>query len=127
MATGSVIFKYSKGEYEAKITTLEGYVSNLETLLSDFETKKSQISTFWDDDKAVEFTNIINTNIRNCRSSINRTNVTISQLKGTVKQMEGGDAAVGQLWDDAREVVEIYKDVTDSSAATIAQGLIDDI
>ena len=100
----SVVFNYTKAEYESKIASLEAYVSQLESLLSDFESKKSEITNFWDDAEAYSYQDTINTNIRACKTAIFNTNTTITQLKETVSKMEATKNAVNEAIDEAKVV-----------------------
>lgn len=95
------ILKYSKAQYQAKITELEGYYAQLEQHLQKMEELKSQMFTFWDDKNAQTTGQILAIEIRSVRSAMDRTNDMLTFYKSAVEKLGGTDGAVGDLLQDA--------------------------
>lgn len=79
---------YSQAEFQAAVDALKGYVSQLEGVLGDCESKKAQINQFWDDASGEEYTKVINDNIQVCKNAIFDTNLQITEFEKTIAGMK---------------------------------------
>ena len=95
------ILKYSKAQYLAKISELEGYYGQLEQHLQRMEDLKSQMFQFWNDKNAQTTGQILAIEIRSVRSAMDRTNDMLTFYRSTVEQLGGTDGAVGDILQQA--------------------------
>ena len=99
------ILKYSKAQYQAKISELEGYYAQLEQHLARMEELKSQMFNFWDDPNAQTAGQVLAAEIRSVRSAMDRTSDMLNLYKSSVESMGGTDSAVKDLLSDALSVL----------------------
>lgn len=95
------ILKYSKAQYQAKISELEGYYAQLEQHLQRMEDLKSEMYNFWNDKNAQTTGQILAIEIRAVRSAMDRTNDMLTFYKSAVDKLGGTDSAVGDLLQEA--------------------------
>lgn len=105
-------FGYVESEYKAKIETLKGYVGDLEGILRELTEKKRELTNFWDDDEGVSYQNVINDNIRACKTAIFNTNVSIKALQEKMTHVEGAEKDAKSMIDDAQAAADILDKVT---------------
>ena len=81
MAAGELNLKVDQNVYEASISELEGYLQKLYTLLSDFQTKRSEVDNIWEDAEAEQYKAAIDKNIANVEHGIKITQNQIYELR----------------------------------------------
>lgn len=88
MATATL--KISKELYDAKILKLQGYLGQLDTKITQYETAKSNMTKFIDgtDDNYENLRNSVETNIQMVRKAREMTEASIKMLQDTLKDME---------------------------------------
>ena len=99
--------KYEKGIYQAKITELEGYHSQLGTHLTNLETFKSQIFNFWEDERARKTARILVEEIRDVKKIMTQTSVSITNLKNIVGKLGAVEAKEDQELDNTFRALEV--------------------
>lgn len=105
----SVIYNYTKREYEDKIQDLETYVGTLKDLLGELDTKKKELKKFWDDEEGAKYQATINKNIKACNTAIFNTQQTINELRSTVRKMDNRAKTVNEAIDEAEKVVTVLE------------------
>lgn len=93
--------KFSKSQYMAKISELEGYYAQLEQHLARMEELKSEMFNFWDDPNAQTAGQVLAIQIRSVRSAMDRTSDMLNFYKSAVEKLGGTDSAVKDLISDA--------------------------
>lgn len=93
--------KYTKSQYAAKITELEGQYSQLESHLSSLEGYKEQMYQFWDDENARKTGEALASMIRQVKNSMDRTKDMITFYKSTVEKLDGANIEVASSISDA--------------------------
>ena len=97
----SIVVNYTKAQYVAKITELEGYYRSLESHLARMEELKSQMFNFWDDENARKTGEILAIEIRQVRNAMTRTSDLLTFFKSTVEKLDGANLNVGNVLSDA--------------------------
>ena len=95
-----VIVKYTKAQYTAKITELEGYYSQLTTHLTRMEALKEKIYSFWDDANAQTAGLALNKQIRDVKNAMDTTNELLTFYKSAVEKLEGANIKVSDILGD---------------------------
>ena len=95
-----VIIKYTKAQYNAKITTLEGYHAQLATHLSRMEALREKMFSFWDDENARTVGKILNLEIKNVRNSMDTTQELLTFYKSAVEKLEGSNIQISDILGD---------------------------
>ena len=101
----SLLIKYTKAQYQAKITELEGYYQQLEQHLTRMQDLKGQIFSFWNDANAQKTGQILAAQIRNVQTCMDRTNDTLIFYKAAIEKLDGADLSVSDLLDEALSVL----------------------
>lgn len=99
------IIKYTKAQYTAKITELEGQYSQLESHLSTLEGYKEQMYQFWDDENARTTGQALATMVRQVKNSMDRTKDMINFYKSTIEKLDGANINVSSSISDALGVL----------------------
>lgn len=99
------IVKYTKAQYQAKITELEGYYAQLEQHLTNMENLKDNMFQFWDDENARTTGKILNATIRQVQNAMTRTSDLLIFYKSAIEKMSGADSTAKELLDDAFSVI----------------------
>jgi uncharacterized protein YukE len=89
------VIKYTKAQYEAKISELDGYRDQLQTHLDRMEGLKDQINQFWDDDNARETYRTLTTEIRQVRNAMDRTDDALNFYKSAIEKLDGANINAG--------------------------------
>lgn len=97
----AVMIKYTKSQYEAKITELEGYYNQLSDHLSTMEGYKEQIFQFWDDPRGQDTAETLNKMITQVRNAMDRTSDLLTFYKSSVEKLSGADISAKSLLTDA--------------------------
>lgn len=92
--------KISTQKYEDRISTLEGYVRQLETQKGNYEEKMREIPSIWNDNEADEYYNVINTNIKKVQNAIDAANSNIEQLRNIITNMDTTSSSVSDIVTD---------------------------
>ena len=64
----AVVLKYTQSTYDAKITELEGYLSQLQDHYDRLEALKADMYNFWNDDNSIKAGEALTTTMRQQRS-----------------------------------------------------------
>lgn len=97
----SFTVRYTKAQYTAKISELEGYYSQLESHLSTMENLKEQMYQFWDDENARTTGTALASEIRQVKNSMDRTKDMLTFYKSAIEKLDGANIAVGSTISDA--------------------------
>jgi len=97
----SVMVNYTAAQYQAKITELEGYYSQLENHLSTMENLKNSMFDFWNDANAQEAGQSLAAEIRQVRNAMDRTSDMLTFYKSAVEKLDGANINVTSLLQDA--------------------------
>lgn len=108
-AGAAIVLKYSKQEYQNKITELEGYYAQLENHLARLEALKTQMFEFWDDEKARRAGIALQEIILKVRNQLNYTNMTLSTFNNCVGDMDQTMTLVGSDLEQAISAVTSLK------------------
>ena len=95
------VLKYTKAQYEAKISELENLLGQLRDHREKMATLKDQMFNFWDDPNARKAGEALTVQIRQVDNSMLRTNDMLRFYQGAVEKLGGTDAAVSGLLGDA--------------------------
>lgn len=98
--------KVDQNVYENAISRLEGYVQKLYTLLTDYQTKRSQIDEIWQDDEAEKYKEAIDVNISKVQEAIDATNTQIYQLRKLLETKGNAKTVISGLVDEAIEIAQ---------------------
>ena len=102
----SITIKYTKAQYQAKITELEGYYAQLEAHLSRMSELREQMYNFWDDENGQEAGLLLTEQIRSVRFTMDQVNDTLIFYKGTIEKLDGADLNVGDLIGEALSLIK---------------------
>lgn len=97
--------KYTKAQYQAKISELEGYYSQLEQHLARMQELKSQMFNFWDDSNAQTTGQILAIQIRSVQNAMDRTTDTLTFYKSAIEKLDGANLSVSDLLGDALSIL----------------------
>lgn len=95
------MLKYTKHEYESKITELEGYNNRLNQHLEALAGLKAQIPGFWNDAKATKTVEALNSAIVKVKQASERTANLRKTYQQVVDDMERQDQQVDSTLDKA--------------------------
>ena len=95
------IVRYTKAQYQAKITELQGYYSQLESHLSTMEGLKEQMYQFWDDENARTTGTALASEIRQVKNAMDRTKDMLSFYKGSIEKLDAANISVGSTITEA--------------------------
>lgn len=99
------VVKYTKAQYQAKITELEGYYNQLDQHVARMQDLKSKMFSFWEDANAQTAGQILAAQIRDVQKTMDRTNATINFYKSAIDQLDGANFSVGDILKDALSVL----------------------
>ena len=101
----SAIVKYTKAQYTAKISEIEGCVQRLQNHLNTLEGLKSQVQNFWDDPQTPEYLKRLTTAIIGVRNAMDRTQKLLAEYNGMVNEMGGVTAMTTGVLEDIGGVI----------------------
>jgi len=84
----SVIINYTKSQYLAKITELQGYYDMLAAHLDKLKGLKDQVVEFWQDDSSEKTLQLLQITINDVERSMQRTNEMLIFYRTTVEKMD---------------------------------------
>jgi hypothetical protein len=90
----SFMVSYTKSQYEAKITELKGYYSQLEKHLTTMEGYKDSMYDFWDDENARTTGEMLAIEIRQVRNAMDRTQDMLTFYESSVEKLDGANIGV---------------------------------
>lgn len=99
------VVKYTKAQYEAKISELEGYHNQLNEHLARMEDLKSQLFKFWNDSNAQTTGMILAEQIRKVRTAMDRTTDSINMYKSAIENLEGVNFSAGNILSEALKIL----------------------
>ena len=100
------IVKYTQAQYNAKITELEGYQSQLEQHLNRMEGLRDNMYTFWDDPNARTAGQMLGIQIRQVRNAMDRTTDLLTFYKTAVEKLDGSNLSASSMISEAISVLE---------------------
>lgn len=101
----SIAIHYTKAQYEAKITELDGYRKMLDNHYQTMEGLKSKIPEFWDDENARTAAQVLQLQMRHVRNSMDRTDDMLTFYRSAVQKLDGANLNVGSMLQDALGVL----------------------
>ena len=101
----SLIIKYTKAQYQAKITELESYSQQLEQHLSRMEGLKEKMFQFWDDPNARTVGQVLNIQIRQVRNATTRTNDLLTFYRTSVEKLDASGGLASGLLEEAMGIL----------------------
>ena len=100
-----VVLKYTKAQYQAKISELENYLAQLKDHRQKMAELKERMFNFWDDPNARKAGEALAVQIRQVDNSMMRTNDMLRFYQQSVEKLGGTDSAVGGLLEDAISIL----------------------
>lgn len=96
-----ITVRYTKAQYMARITELEGYHGQLQQHLEKLEELREQVFVFWEDANAEKIGKILDIQIRQVQNSMDRTHDLLIFYKSAVEKLDGANLDVGQMLESA--------------------------
>ena len=96
-----ITVRYTKAQYMARITELEGYHGQLQQHLEKLEELREQVFVFWEDANAEKIGKILDIQIRQVQNSMDRTHDLLIFYKSAVEKLDGANLDVGQVLEAA--------------------------
>lgn len=96
----------STTKYNARISTLEGHVSALNSLLSEYQAKRNQVNALWDADEAEQYKNAIDEDMNKVQMAIDAAQSNIRELQKVVENMNTANTAVQTIVDEATDMAK---------------------
>ena len=103
----AITIKYTKSQYLAKISELEGYYNMLAEHLARMQDLKSKMFEFWDDENARTAGQVLAIKIRHVQNTMDITNDSILFYKSAVEKLDGANLSVGDLLGDALSILGV--------------------
>lgn len=103
--TGNIIVRYSKAQYQEKISRLDGCVKKLDTHLSTMEALRDQFKQVWDDDVAMQYYEQIKVQIQAVKNAHEATNRQIDMWQEVIREMEESTANSAKSIEDIRSLI----------------------
>ena len=100
-----ITVKYTKAQYQAKITELEGYYNQLNQHLERMKELKEQLFKFWNDANAQTTGQLLAAEIRKVQTAMDRTSDSITMFKAAIDGMDGVNFSIGDILGDALNIV----------------------
>ncbi|WP_165249448.1 hypothetical protein [Adlercreutzia sp. ZJ141] len=99
------IVKYTKSQYTAKISELEGCIGRLDTHLETLESLKNKVTSFWDDPQTPDYLRQLTVAIVSVRNARDRTQKLLAEYNGMVEEMSGVTAMTTGIIDDIGGII----------------------
>jgi len=96
-----IIVKYTKAQYEAKITQIEGHLNQLAQKKERLIELRDQLVAFWDDDNSPKVYQCLNTIIGNVNNTMTRAEDVLIGLRALVQKLDGTNIDVGSMLGEA--------------------------
>lgn len=84
----NIILRYSKSEYQEKISRLSNCLSKLDKHLASLEGYENQLKQYWDDDTAESYHKVIKKEIKAVKNSQEQVGNQIMMWENAIKEME---------------------------------------
>ena len=101
----SFMINYTKAQYEAKVSELEGYYSQLSDHLSKMEDLKNRMYQFWDDENARTTGKMLEIEIRQVRNSMERTKDILNFYKSSIAKLDSSNSAINNTLQEAISIL----------------------
>jgi len=89
MAAEDLILKVDASAFDARVSMLEGYVSNLRNIAQQYETKKAEVDSFYSDPSVTEeYKAAIQANIDQVNKAIINTEEQIKVIKDLIEKKQ---------------------------------------
>lgn len=93
-----ITVRYTKAQYMARITELEGYHGQLQQHLEKLEELREQVFVFWEDANAEKIGKILDIQIRQVQNSMDRTHDLLIFYKSAVEKLDGANLMWARCW-----------------------------
>lgn len=100
----AMIIKYTRQQYERKITALEGYAAQLKTHLAELEGYKNKIKQIWNDEQGVEYYKQVSKYVRACKNALDRVDRVRMIYQEAMGDMVGTGTVIDETIADAKSV-----------------------
>lgn len=94
----------SSSKYEARITMLEGYVSDLQALVLEYESLKNSVTDFIDGDQVEIMKTDVDRNIKRINTAIEAAQASIAAVRHTMTTMDNAGQNLTTLIQDSIEI-----------------------
>lgn len=101
----AVVLKYTQSTYDAKITELEGYLSQLQDHYDRLEALKADMYNFWNDDNSIKAGEALTTTMRQVNNAMQRTTDMLNFYRNSVSKLSGASSTVSGALEDALGVL----------------------
>lgn len=88
MAAEDLILKVDASAFDARVTLLEGYVSNLRNIAQRYEAKKSEVDQFYSDENTEAYKAAVQANIDKVNQAIANTQEQIKVIKNLIEKRQ---------------------------------------
>lgn len=100
-----IVVNYTKSQYEAKISELEGYYKQLEQHLQRMEGLREKMFQFWDDPNARTVGSVLEIQIRQVRNASARTMDMLTFYRNAVSQLDASSSLSNEILEGALSVL----------------------
>lgn len=105
-AIGDLKLKVSPSAYQARIGTLEGYVSLLQNQVDEYGNKRNAVDNIWTATEADTYKNAIDQNIEKVNAAIRAAQDNIDQMNKLLQNMTETNIGVQESVDEALKIVQ---------------------
>jgi prefoldin subunit 5 len=95
------VLNYQASVYNQQIQTIQGHLGRLQTCYDNMERLKTEIWTFWNDERAREAGIMLDKTMQRVRNEMSRATKLMNVYTSTVTYVTDADAAMEDLKDDA--------------------------
>ncbi len=96
-----MIIKYTKQQYQAKVTELEGFYNQLVTHEGRMTELKSEMFQFWDDPNAQKTAQILTSQLQHVHNAMDQIAATISFYKSAIDKLSATGTIVDSILEKA--------------------------
>lgn len=101
VAVNNFIINYTQDQYEAKVNELSNLIARLNAHLSELESLKGEIPSFWHDDNARKALDAINITMERTKNEMFIAQRLMDNFKETINNMENSKTTLGGFIEDA--------------------------
>ena len=101
MAAEDLILKVDSSAFDARVSMLEGYVSNLRNIAQQYESKKAEVDSFYSDSETEQYKAAIQKNIDQVNKAITNTEEQIKVIKDLIEKKQFVTQEIGETFQGA--------------------------
>lgn len=101
VAVNNFIINYTQDQYEAKVNELSNLIARLNAHLSELESLKGEIPSFWHDDNARKALDAINITMERTKNEMFIAQRLMDNFKETINNMENSKTTLSGFIEDA--------------------------